>query len=403
MSISIRLAGAALAYGTTAVVQLGALFLLNRLVPTTEIPLVLQFLFFTQLLAGLEPGTAKAMLLKRDRGSDLLLPLMGLLQVPLIKAVVVTPLIGIGWTIMSHGDIRWWLIAIWVPLLSGVGFATAELRTAFDAHGRYGQAIWLKQGGLTLGTIALVGFILGGLQWELAASLSIVVRMAWLTLMFFAGRDVVRPRCDNDELFGNHWRDSRWIDFASASVLAALSGSIDRIVAFQFLGPQDVASYVLIYELFSKIWLLPYVLGPMIFAERATGKDGARLFRLGVILVVGTGASLLAITAFSLTAMPELVWEFFGQPLSLWPTLAFALALVLAALTQLGLPLLQGSGGTRAATTILLVGVVTTLPIFWWSASSFGLNGLLVAWLVKSILEFIFVIGWLGRVRLSGI
>lgn len=398
-AFSTRLCVAAFAYAIASVMQIAALVLVVKIAAPPTTLIVFQFLFFAQLLGGIEPGTAKAMLLRRDTAQRLSFPFVAVVQIPLLKAAIATPIVAMFWAAIAPDAIPVWQILAWTLLLAIVGFLTTELRTVFDAQGSYSFGIWLKQGGLAAGAVGLVCTIAAGGTWAWASAIYIGLRLIWIYGFYCKARSAIRQPLANEHILGDHWRDPRWIEIASVSLIAAASGSIDRIFAFQFLTPKDVSLYVLVYEIFSKLWLLPYVIAPMIFAEFAAARDGRRLLRIGVTMVTIMGVTALLVTALALGWADTLINNFLGVAPQFWPTLAFVLAVATAALTQLLLAALQGVGQTRVATIALVAGLMLTIPTFWLSTKFFGLSGLFFAWLLKSIFEISLV--WLLFYRVS--
>jgi hypothetical protein len=383
-----KLGRAGLAYGTTALAQIGALFCLKALLPVDQLVLAMQFLFFSQMLAGIDPATVKADLLQKTASKSQRFNISAAVYVPIVKAIAVALVIGPAWFVSFPSTGGFLLIASWALALACVGFATTEFRTALDAVGCYGAGLWLKQGGLSLGAIVIVATVYSGASWDMAATLSIAARIFWLLLFYKVYACFLDWSEGIAKLFSAYWMDQRWMHIAGASILSAISGSVDRWVAFQYFSPQETAFYVLLFEIFSKFWLISYVAAPIVFSEYATKRDGPRLFKQTTILISACGFAMLVFSLVILGLQVDWVAAFFSYTPTLWPTLAFVASVILSALTQLGIARLQGLGLTGQASNALMVGMIFTVPLFWWSAMMYGMAGLLTAWLVKALVEF---------------
>jgi hypothetical protein len=158
------------------------------------------------------------------------------------------------------------------------------------------------------------------------------------------------------------------------------------VFGLRFLGPADYGVYFLVYEVFSKFWLIPYVLTPIIFARQALGEDMKPLLRGAWGLTAVAGLAFVAGAAGAMLVFPNLTRAYLaGAPAG--PVTAFAGGIVLSAFTQLRLAQMQGEGASRRAAVVTAAGAAITAPLFWFAARDHGVSGLLGVWLVKSALE----------------
>lgn len=391
LPVLVRGSSVVAAYVMTSVVVLSAAIGLKGLVSPAVLAGVLSIIFISGLSSALEPGTAKAMLVagRLARASRRDIEAVALASV--LKALAVAVPFGILWRVTDL-NISWSVIA-WVPVICVTGLLTTDLRVLLDSQGRHVAAIWLKQGGLTLGFLALVLSVAFGATLTLAVAISCGVRVMWaaggLGLLLAGG-----TQSSTSEGMGHRalslLTHKGWLDFTAVSILAAISGSADRLIAIRFLSPADYASYFVAFELLTKMWLLPYLAAPILFARHAQGQFNPWMLRFFLILmgVVSLGYALLVV-ALSLVA-PLSVREATG--LVHVPTaglLVFGVSAVMSSYSQLLLVDLQARGAGRAATILTGVSMISALLFFYPLTLFFGLSGLLWSWLGKSAFELV--------------
>ena len=66
-------------------------------------------------------------------------------------------------------------------------------------------------------------------------------------------------------------------------------------------------------------------------------------------------------------------------------------------MTQLIVAELQGRGAVRRAGLVVGAGAVLSPPLFWFFARLWGVEGLLLAWLVKSAVELALAVAFDAR------
>lgn len=368
--------------GATAAILL-TVVALRAAVPPATLRGALGVVFVAALAAGLEPGTVRAAAL-RESGAEIA-RLGAYLGVNAVKAVAASPFLAIIWVLADPGLDRPALL--WAPAITAAGFCATDLRALLDLRGRYVAAILVKQGSLAGGIVAMGLLLVAGLPLFWAIGFSTALRLSLPAVVLF-----LRPRVNG----GGAWtggahvarllRDRRWVEIAGVSVIAAVSGSMDRVAGLRILSPAAYAAYYLIYESLTKFWVIPYVLSPILFARQAAGLDQTRFIRdawratalAGVGLLIGVGAVLVA--------APTLVTRVIGVDLGMGP-LWFAGAVALGSFGQLRVAELQGAGRSRPALLATLLSGLLCAPIFFVAARAFGAPGLMLAGLIKAAVE----------------
>jgi hypothetical protein len=387
LHLSARAAAVTGAYLAAAAAVLLTVIALRGVVSPTILRRFLGFVFMASLTAGLEPGTVKGAALGEAgvRGASR----GAYLAAGAIKGLAASPILALLWRFADPGVSLATLA--WTPALAVAGFCATDLRALVDLQGRYAVAIAVKQGGLA-GGVVLAGVLIGlGTPAAGAIGLSCVARLACLVPVAdrVAGQDLLARRAGGAT--GRQvWRllsDRRWLDLAAVSVIAAASGGADRLFGLRYLPPVSYGGYYLTYELFSKFWLLPYLLSPILFARRAADSASADPF-VGAAwaLTALAGAAFVAVTAGIVLLAPSLLRQVVGASFGL-ATVGFAAAVVVNSFSQLRLAELQGARRSRRAAVATAAGAAISIPLFFVAARAFGGGGLLVAWLAKAVLE----------------
>jgi hypothetical protein len=360
---------------------------LRTVAPATALRQFLGFVFIASLAAGLEPGTVKGAALG-EAGVDGA-PRAAYLAASAAKGLGASPIFLLLWR-FADPTISLGALA-WTPVLAIAGFCATDLRALLDLRGRYAVALGVKQGALA-GGVALAGLLVAlGVPVSGAIGISSLARLAFLGLAADRTVESGRPGpFDLRALVPQTRRllaDRRWIDLAAVSAIAAASGGADRLFGLRYLTPAAYSGYYLTYELFSRFWLLPYLLSPVLFARAAAGETGDRFPGAAWGLTALAGAVFLAATGGLVVLAPALLRQVVG--VSFGPaTLGFAAAVVVNSFSQLRLAELQGAGRSGRPLLATAIGAVASIPLFFFAALSAGGGGLLLAWLAKSVLEF---------------
>jgi hypothetical protein len=383
------------AYLAAAAAVLLTVILLRGLVPAAILSRFLGFVFIASLAAGLEPGTVKGAALG-EGGVGAAAP-AAYLGAAAIKGLAASPALALLWRFADPGIS---LAALaWTPALAVTGFCATDLRALADLRGGYALAIGVKQGSLA-GGVVVAGALVGlGVPVAGAIGGSSLARVAFLGLVAnrVRGRDVRSqdpgPPVE-DGSTGRQVRrllgDGRWMELAAVSAIAAAGGAADRLFGLRYLTPAAYGGYYVTYELFSKFWLIPYLLSPILFARRASGAfEGAGsdpFVGAAWALTAAAGAAFVALTAGLVTLAPALLRQVVGASFG-WSTAGFAAAVVVCSFSQLRLAQLQGAGRSGVAVWATAFGAAISIPLFFYSARALGGGGLLLAWLAKSVLE----------------
>lgn len=387
-------------YCATAAVFVTVLVLLKRILPPDELQGVLGYIFISGLAAGIEPGTAKAQLLRADSHVGAFRFAFPWLFIGSVgKAILLSPLLIAAWLLTSHGALGTSTIVMWSPAVVAIGFMTTDLRTTFDANGRYASAIWLKQGSLSLGLLSLAAAVCIGLSLQIALAISLFMRLIWLVCFIVRGGQYLEQKALNRINILSESVDRRWIDLALTSVLATVGGSLDRIIAFKYLNASDATSYYIVYELLSKFWLFSYIFGPVVFAKHARYQDQSQFVAVAAFSLTGLGIVFVTAVTLVSTYWPQIIGYISdGIEPSLGISL-FAGAIVLTSLSMVFNAYLQGMGRTRAVVTISFVSVIVSAISFYAFISYAALYGIYLAWLVKAALELAMILAFILYLR----
>lgn len=380
------------AYLLTTGMLIIVVWLLDRELGADRLQQVLVYFLVASVAAGIEPGTAKSALLRRREGPFVMtLPMY---HASAVKAVLCTPAFVALWWVSAGSGAGLPEGVAWAPVLVILGFVATDLRVVLDARASHAAAIWLKQGSLTLGLGVSAAALLAGAGFAMAIGLACLARLGW-TLLFATASRSTGPAQSPMRLL-DHLRERPWRDFLLTSAIGSLAASIDRIVAFRMLEAEFSNAYVVIYELLTKFWLLPYLLAPLIFVKTAQGTGSARFSRKAHLAIVALGIPFIAVSA----ALPQLsiplVPHIAASSLSL---AIFALAIVIASFNQLIAGQLQGQGNTRQAAISAAGGLFVAAIAFPILVAYFGAAGLFWAWLAKSLVESMILGGFLAGKR----
>ena len=381
-----RLAGRAAftagAYVTAAAVVVLTFFALKGRVDARTLQALLGYFFIASMAAGLEPGTIKAAALKHQ---GLAVDVRAAMTASVIKGLAASPILAVVWRFADpHIDVA---LLIWTPGLCVAGFAATDLRVLFDLEGRHATAIWIKQGALAAGLAIVAALVWLRAPLATGIAVSTLARLAFVAAVVVArgARGHVAATPFFARLSGL-FAERRWIDLAAASLVAAISGSTDRVFGLRYLTPEAWAGYYLLYEVFSKFWFVPYLLAPIVFARRLAEGPGARFPREARRLTAAAGA-LFALAVAGVAAAATFL-PVPGPPLALGlPALALAAAVVTSSFTQLRVAQCQGAGASRRVLAAMSVSAALAAALFYAGARGFGAPGLMIAWLIKSALE----------------
>lgn len=366
------------AYLASALVVLGVIFVLRVAIAPQTLKAVLAFYFIASLAAGLEPATVKAWVLADGRPVG---DIGAVLAASGLKAFAAAPVLALIWRLALPGASLG--LVLLTPLLAVAGFWATDLRVLLDLRGRHAAAVWLKQGGLAGGFVLLAILVVLGAPLSWAALISALARLVPPLVMLGLSRPGEGDRRRTLDLFA----DAGWPALAAASAIAAAGGSIDRLLALRWLPAADYAGYLAVYELFTRFWLIPYLVAPVLFARLAGGDASRTLMTRAWLATALIGAVFVGAVAGVVFFAPGLALAWSGIAAGP-PVIAFAAAVVIGALTQLRIARMQGGGAARRALLVIGLGALVSAAAFVFGIRALGAQGLFWAWLVKSAIEF---------------
>ena len=385
---AVRFVNATIAYLATALMLFVIFQWLRYQIPANVLQDILSFFFISAVASGIEPGTAKAYLLAQNASVDKVnIGLLSMLTVNTIKAILASPFFALVWFVTNSGDTNVLLYIAWTPILVIIGFITTDLRVIIDADGRYAHAVWLKQGSLSLGMLVLASAYMAGMSLDDAIAAALAIRLLWLLVFLLLERhhfgrsmsSIIGPLVSVDQ--------RRWLDLSLTSVLAALSGSIDRILAFRYLPAEEASSFFVISELLTKFWLLPYVFGPIVFAKWVTGAGGKSFTRGAHVVIITAGATFVLVVALAVYVYPQYMRNVLGEAFDVYGIVLFSMAIVIVSTSQIIVAELQGRGHSKEVTRAGILMTLLAIPLFYIFIQVFMLHGLYLAWVIKTVIE----------------
>lgn len=387
------------AYLATSIVVLASAVGLGQIVSPSILAGVLSVFFISMLSSGLEPGTAKALVLQGAASVVGKEQLQGVAFASAAKALIASLPLGLLWR-FSDQSVSLTVIS-WIPVIVLAGFLATDFRVLLDVRGRHAAAIWLKQSGLMIAFGLLAGLVGMGVSLEWAVAASALARLGWTVIVLLVAFRAAPPsglESGATELGVKYLREGSWLHLAAVSVLAAMSGSLDRIVALRLFSPADYNAYFIIFEITTKLWLLPYIFAPILFARQASGNIHQSLLVAMHTVVGATGAAYGLVVVLGAWLAPGLFQAITGlERIPVFALAAFATAIVISSSFQLIVVDLQARGATRHATVLTMGSLAASLVLFYGLSTEFGLAGLLYAWFLKSCFELIFSLGMLRR------
>ena len=366
------------AYLFTAAILIGTILLLERHLPPAALQSFLAYVFIATLAAGLEPGTAKAALVAASDHRQVKAS-TALIVASVLKGLLVSPVLVAVW-VLSGASGQDPSVLLMVPVLAWLGFVASDVRALIDAQGRHAAAIWLKQGSLSLAIIVAAWMVAKDHSLLVAIAAACLARAAWTAgfIWWTAGGKWTTGRVSD------HLMSRRWTHLLLTSALGAMAGSVDRVVAFRLLEETTSNAYILLYEVLTKFWLLPYLLVPVTFVKSLQSNQDLAFRKFAYALILIAGVPFL-FGAMALPFVPVVTVTSAG--FEVWGVSLFAAAIIIASFNQLLASELQASDRAGAATASATAGLFVAVVAFPVLVLWLGLNGLFVAWLLKSLAE----------------
>lgn len=371
------------AYIISALVLIGILAIFNNNQDNLNPEDITNFLILVSLAGGLELGLVKSSLINSDNLRSLNFNKFSLISKVAIRAIIPSSIIFFIWIFLST-DFSFLYKIIFSYCLCFIGLMSSELRVIFDNNGNHSTAVWSKQGGISLGILFFSISILLGYGNVISLSVYCLARIIYLTLLFNRINEINQSykliSFEDNQISG-------WKMIFGLSLAAAISGNIDRVLISYILDPIVVLNYFLVYEIFTKYYLIAIIINPIIFVQYANGGNGI-LNGFGLLKILGAVSIIsISIFLFFISFNPAFFNNIVTIDISNLYFVIFFIAIVINCNTQTVYTLLLSRG---YAHDLLKITIMVTLVIALTSAYAminYGINGLLVTWLLKSCLE----------------
>lgn len=389
-----RVATLLVAYLSTALGIVGTIYILRGRTDGDTLAAVMAALFMIQLTAGLEPGTVRGLLLRKEKPADISVLLV--VRTATAKAMVAAPAVfGVWWFVWADVPSLAWLVAL-APALTAIGFITSDARSLYEAQGRYALGIWSKQGSVLVGMLLIAVVCLAGGSGMLAITLSQIGRVLFLLPFLFNLAGSSQRHEGKGRSVAMLLRQSQWQPLAGISVLSAVSGSLDRVVVLRYLSPDESATYIVLFEFISKYWLLAYLLAPIMFARRASNASPDQFRqRAGMILLLG-GVGFVACAIIAPPLFPAIAAKLLGATTPNMIVVMLAVVVAINSFSQLLTADLQGFGQAHRVIVLQAALLAGSIPLFFGLGKAWGLEGVGIAWLVRTITEYT-LLWWMER------
>jgi hypothetical protein len=380
-----------ISYFLNAVILISCVSVIGQYTSPQSLQSFLVYFFIASTAAGLEPGTSKAALAFAP--NENLEKGMPLLFASSSKALLITLPMVVIWIFSAHTNVNATEL-VWAPVIVILGFLATDLRVALDASGQHTFAIWCKQGSLALAAVVPATALLLNYNLSTGIAVSCVARVAWTAVFWL----ITKGSTHSAVTVKQHFFKRPWGHFLFASCLGAISASIDRIIAIRFLAPGDAGLYIMIYEVMTKFWVINYLLAPLVFTEKIKSSVKNRISGISYILIGILGIIFLSISLlfsfFDIIDWPINNLSFYALP-------AFTLAIVIAAWNGIITAELQALNRARHVSRSVAAGLVVSVVAFPTLLMLWGINGLFLAWIAKSIIEFGFLLSARKDIKLT--
>ena len=370
-------------YAISAIVLIGALAIFNNNQSLVNPEIITNFVLIVALAGGLELGLVKSYLINLKGARSQLFSKTVLIEKVSLRAFIPSVFIFLLWVNLGPdpGILQKFIFSYGFCL---IGLLSSELRVIFNNIGLHSSAIWTKQGGITFGILSFISAIYLGFGVTISLIMYFLARIFWLVLLFYrydkirVGNKIVT--FENADIAG-------WKHMFALNSLAIISGNIDRILVVYFLGADLGITYFLIYEIFTKYYLIAYIINPIIFVRYAAGGDGLIRARNLLKVLCALAMTSVGILIFFVSYNPDFFNSVFNINIGNSYTVVFFMAIVINSVTQTVSALLQAWGYTEYLVKYSIIVTLVMCVSFTFAITEFGLNGLLVTWLIKSLFE----------------
>ena len=369
-------------YLVSGIVLIGVLAIFNNN-QSLNAETITNFVLLVTIAGGFELGLVKSSLINIDNSRSYSFKKLSLISKVSVRAIIPSIIIFLLWTFLNN-DSSFLFKIIFSYCLCIIGILSSELRVIFDNNGNHSTAVWTKQGGITLGILTFVFSIYLGYGDAISLGMYCLMRVLYLILLFHRFNKI---NFSDKEIFFDKNQISGWKNIFGLSLLAVISGNIDRILISYFLDPLVVLNYFLIYEIFTKYWLIAVIVNPIIFVQFANGGNGV-LSGIGILKILGVISIIsVAILVTFISFNPMFFNNILNISINNLFIILFFIAIVINCVTQIASTLLLSRG---YAQNLLIITITVTLVIaltLVYALTNFGVNGLLVTWLIKSCFE----------------
>lgn len=370
-------------YVISAIVLIGTLAIFNNNQSLVSPEIITNFILIVALAGGLELGLVKSYLVNQKGAKTQLFSKTVLIEKVSLRAFIPSVFIFILWVNLGPdpGILQKFIFSYCFCL---IGLLSSELRVIFNNIGLHSSAIWTKQGGITFGILSFICGIYLGFGVTISLIMYFLARIFWLTLLFYrydkicVGNKIVT--FENAEIAG-------WKHMFALNSLSIISGNTDRILVVYFLGADLGITYFLINEIFTKYYLIAYIINPIIFVRYATGGDGLIGVRNLLKVLCALAILSVGILIFLVSYNPDFFNSVFNINIGNLYIVVFFMAIVINSVTQTVSTLLQSWGYSDYLVKYNIIITLVMSICYTFALIEFGLNGLLVTWLIKSLFE----------------
>lgn len=373
-------------YLISGIVLIGALAIFNNN-QSLNAETITNFILLVTLAGGFELGLVKSTLISLDNSRNCSFKKLSLISKVSVRAIIPSIIVFFLWSFLSS-DINFILKIIFSYFFCIIGILSSELRVIFNNNGNHSTAVWTKQGGITLGVLTFVISIYLDYDDITSFGLYFLARTFYLILLFYR---LDKIKFSDREIVFDKNLISGWKNIFGLSLLAVISGNIDRILISYFLDPIVVLNYFLIYEILTKYWLIAVIVNPVIFVQYASGGNGI-LSGVGIIKALGI-ISIISISTFIIfvNSYPVFFNNILNISIKNLFIILFFIAIVINGVTQIVSTLLISRGYAQSLLIISIIVTLLTTLILVYAIIHFGINGLLVTWLIKSCFEGVLI------------
>jgi O-antigen/teichoic acid export membrane protein len=295
----------------------------------------------------------------------------------------------------------------WMAVALPLVIVTSALRGVLEARGAFGLLNLVR---LPLGLYTFLAPLAVVHYWhnDLAAIALVLMLgraaafLAHLALCFGSGSFSLPMRRPDGATLGELLRSGGWMTVSN--VISPLMGYLDRFVIGLTVSMSAVAYYATPYEIVTKLWIIPAALTAVLFprfARVAVERSGeaANLFRHGVLLLF---VVLFPVTLGVALFARELLELWLGADFashSYVPLQVFALGILINCLAHVPFTFLQAVGRAKTVATIHLAEFPVFLLLLWTAAKTMGLQGAVLAWLLRMIADSALLFSFASRMR----